>query len=347
MQLLQVTAQRSARSTYVRSVWLTDFNNKQLAKKVFIPPNGPFEVDKMQALMFRHEHYHPTYEARDKHGLTVGTKRLTVLSKNRRWGEGLGTGLGTFLMSTTWMCAVLLLVMLTAIPFWAMIMATRGFFGKYSAAIADVRRTGSGIPYMQPYALREGMRIALATVLPALNLASILEDKDERDLTSRMRFGNNMPFGPWNLGRDWFLLSAHLLLCPALPAARNHHSHVALVADARNKQRFAPVPPRRQPLQPPAPPPLKTKVCMDAVIALMDVLAVLIILGARARFQHRMKRYEGKYDAKVVELSDYTVLVSGLPKGLDEHIVEQQLRACAFVTLCIHEHALCCGCSLL
>lgn len=227
---MQMTVQRSARSEYVRSVWLTDFNNnQQLAKKVFIPPKGPFEVDKTRALAFMREHYGPMYDARDKQsGNAVGPKKLGVLCKNRRWGEGLGTGLGTFLMATTWMCVVLLLLTLTAVPFWGMITATRGFFGQYSAAIADVRRSGSGIPYMQPYALRSGMRVALATVLPALNLAAILEDKDDRDLTSQMRFGSNLPGGPWNLGRDWFLLSA-------LPLWRLIAAHVR--ADTKGARR--------------------------------------------------------------------------------------------------------------
>ena len=171
-------------------------------------PRAPLWLTGRMAQQFLKENYGPTYEARDKRGDAVGTRRLGVTTKNRRWGEGLGAGLGTFLMSTTWMCVVLLLVTLTAVPFWAMAIVTQGFFGQYSTAIADARRSGAGIPYMQPYALREGMRVALATVLPALNLGAILEDKDERDLTSYMRFGSDLPFGPWNLQRDWFLLSA-------------------------------------------------------------------------------------------------------------------------------------------
>ena len=61
----------------------------------------------------------------------------------------------------------------------------------------------------------------------------------------------------------------------------------------------------------------------------MDVVAILLILGMRARFQRRMRKYEDKYDAKIVEINDYTVLVTGLPHGEDEEVVETGLRRCA------------------
>ena len=92
---------------------------------------------------------------------------------------------------------------LLAIPFWAMTISSEGFYGRYSTQVADVREEGSGVPYMQPYPISGRVQHTLAPLLPALNFAAILEDKDKRDLVSRMRFAES------DIGRDWFLLGAH------------------------------------------------------------------------------------------------------------------------------------------
>jgi hypothetical protein len=79
--------------------------------KVFVPPDRAFVVDKVAERAFLDENYHPTVEVRPTVGhvsdmgeLDEGNKRLGVRHSGRRWGEALGTGLGTFLMSTSW-CA--------------------------------------------------------------------------------------------------------------------------------------------------------------------------------------------------------------------------------------------------
>ena len=84
------------------------------------------------------------------------------------------------------MSQVFMLLTLTAIPFWVFIMVTSGFFGEYSTEIADLRTNGAGILYLQPYSVRDGH--GFSTIVPALSFAGILEDKDERDLTSQMHF---------------------------------------------------------------------------------------------------------------------------------------------------------------
>ena len=100
------------------------------------------------------------------------------------------------------------MVMLTvsAVPFWAFITATEGFFGSYSTAIADVRQTGEGVPFMQPYALRANN--TFASNLAALSFAGILEDKGKRDLVSKLHYQATAFAIGLNLPRDWFLLGA-------------------------------------------------------------------------------------------------------------------------------------------
>jgi hypothetical protein len=99
------------------------------------------------------------------------------------------------------MAHVLLLFTLTALPFWVMAGTTDGFFGEYSNEIANrVGRTG--VPYMQPYALRHRAN----SFLPALSFATILEDKGSQDLTSHMHYAGTMFTLQSDLGRDYFLL---------------------------------------------------------------------------------------------------------------------------------------------
>lgn len=62
---------------------------------------------------------------------------------------------------------------------------------------------------VQPYALRRAKE--LLEYLPALNFAAILEDKGSKDLTSRMRFNGSIWTLESDLGRDYFLMSAHCI----------------------------------------------------------------------------------------------------------------------------------------
>jgi hypothetical protein len=112
---------------------------------------------------------------------------------------------------------VMFLLTLTAVPFWVMVTATDGFFGAYSTHIADVRQSGEGVPFMQPYAFRANS--SFATYLPALSFAAILEDKDPRDLTSKMHFGGTAFTNGSNVPRDYFLLGAHRVVCDCVCSA--------------------------------------------------------------------------------------------------------------------------------
>lgn len=46
------------------------------------------------------------------------------------------------------------------------------------------------------------------------------------------------------------------------------------------------------------------------------MLAVGILLLSRSCFLRAVQKYEREYDEKVLELSDYTVLVTGFPRNM-------------------------------
>jgi hypothetical protein len=50
-----------------------------------------------------------------------------------------------------------------------------------------------------------------------------------------------------------------------------------------------------------------------------------MLLGLRFVFKKAVKSYEIEYDKKVVEISDYTVLVSGVPESLDPDTADKSL----------------------
>lgn len=83
-----------------------------------------------------------------------------------------------------------------------MITTTSGFYGRYSVELGNQQQ---GIPYMQPYAFNN--KHADPSFLPALNFASILEDKGNNDLTSKMKFEGTDYMVGVDLGRDYFLVS--------------------------------------------------------------------------------------------------------------------------------------------
>lgn len=85
-----------------------------------------------------------------------------------------------------------------------MAISTSGFFGKYSTELGNAE---VGIPYMQPYSFNN--ENSPTTVLPALSFATILEDKGNFDMTSKMKYeGTSFMVGS-DLGRDYFLFSVH------------------------------------------------------------------------------------------------------------------------------------------
>jgi hypothetical protein len=100
--VLQASPSRSGPSAYGRSIRLADIKVK---RKHFQPPEQPFVVDKQLEKEFMDENYGPRIERHVKAGEKVlGNEVLSVLDTGRRWGEGLGIGVGTLLMSATW-CA--------------------------------------------------------------------------------------------------------------------------------------------------------------------------------------------------------------------------------------------------
>ena len=160
-----------------------------------------------------------TFQPRGQRQAQNDLSKLPLLAHHSAWSSCLGEGIGAFLASTAWLAAALSCMTLLALPFWVLTIKTAGFFGRYSTQLADVRESGSSIPYMQPYSFHERMRASLSTVLAALSFGSILEDTDVRDLVSRMRFSSGY------LGRDWFLLGAHLIRgCALWPTLVLWHS---------------------------------------------------------------------------------------------------------------------------
>jgi hypothetical protein len=86
-----------------------------------------------------------------------------------------------------------------------MIICTSGFFGKYSRQLGTAEL---GIPYMQPFSFNN--EHAEPSFLPALNFASILEDKGlHYDLTSRMKYEGTSFMPGSEFGRDYFLFSTN------------------------------------------------------------------------------------------------------------------------------------------
>jgi hypothetical protein len=99
---------------------------------------------------------------------------------------------------------VFFLLALTAVPFWAMTIATAGFSGEYSREIAA--GPDDAIPYMHPYALRS--KGPLQKMMSALSFATILEDKGKEDLTSQMHYNPTTMTIESDIPRDYFLLGA-------------------------------------------------------------------------------------------------------------------------------------------
>lgn len=100
--VVQASPSRSGPSVYGRSVRLADIKVK---RKHFQPPEQPFVVDKQLEKEFMDENYGPRIERNVKAGQKVrGNEVLSAFDTGRRWGEGLGIGVGTLLMSATW-CA--------------------------------------------------------------------------------------------------------------------------------------------------------------------------------------------------------------------------------------------------
>lgn len=124
-----------------------------------------------------------------------------------------------------------------------MIISTSGFFGSYSVQLGNPE---VGIPYMQPYSFNNGN--SAPSFLPALNFASILEDKGRFDMTSKMKYEGTSFMAGTEMGRDYFLFSAcnYLLsecacycsvksisaaTCSSLLLVQALHLHVAQYSD--------------------------------------------------------------------------------------------------------------------
>ena len=72
-----------------------------------------------------------------------------------------------------------------------------------------------------------------------------------------------------------------------------------------------------------------------AVVALMDLLAILVLIVWRALFLRCLRKLEhdGTHldPTKRTDISDYSVLVTGIPPRLDEEAVEEELHRCACI----------------
>ena len=96
---LQEGPTRSSPSVYGRSVRLADMATQE---KVFTEPSTPFKIDTVAAKQFVADTYGPRVPLDAPAADGVAYARLSVWNTGRRWGAGLGAGIGTFLMSATW-----------------------------------------------------------------------------------------------------------------------------------------------------------------------------------------------------------------------------------------------------
>lgn len=71
-----------------------------------------------------------------------------------------------------------------------------------------------------------------------------------------------------------------------------------------------------------------------AVVGLCDVIAVIFLLYSRRHFKLAVEKYEHEYDASVLEIADYTVLVTGLPKDISPSQADTALVEYAQSELC-------------
>eukprot|EP00892_Ulva_mutabilis_P009410 jgi/Ulvmu1/6841/UM031_0046.1 len=231
----------SCRSTHGHSTRLIHYLKPTAGPKDFHEPATAFQPDKEALTAFLQERF------------IQGKHDIWAFATGRKWGVATGPGIGTFLMATAWACQLFIVLALSAVPFWIMITTTSGFYGSYSVELGTQER---GIPYMQPYSFNN--QHSDPSFLPALNFASILEDKGDKDLTSRMKFVGTEYLLGLDMGRDHFLF----------------------------------------------------------IVGLFDVLAILFLLYSRRHFKLTVEKYQSEYDEQVLEIADYTVLVTGLPKDI-------------------------------
>jgi hypothetical protein len=74
----------------------------KLKKKTFTNPTEPFKVDKEIEAEFMKETYGVFVQPPGPLDNLPPPEKVSVFDTARRWGEALGTGVGTFLMSATW-----------------------------------------------------------------------------------------------------------------------------------------------------------------------------------------------------------------------------------------------------
>jgi hypothetical protein len=96
---MQGVRETTGRSTAGRSIRLGDM---KLKKKDFAAPNEAFKVDKQLETEFLKENYGVFVQPAGPLDNLPPPEKVSVFDSGRRWGEALGTGVGTFLMSSTW-----------------------------------------------------------------------------------------------------------------------------------------------------------------------------------------------------------------------------------------------------
>jgi hypothetical protein len=69
-------------------------------------------------------------------------------------------------------------------------------------------------------------------------------------------------------------------------------------------------------------------------------VAVVILISSRFFFLRAVRKYKSDYDEAVLELSDYTVLVTGIPEHMSVSDAEAKLVEYAPDLTCLPEHNL-------
>lgn len=65
---------------------------------------------------------------------------------------------------------------------------------------------------------------------------------------------------------------------------------------------------------------------------------MLFLLFSRRQFRLAVEKYELEYDASVLEIADYTVLVTGLPKDISPSEADTALLECVPAELATAKH---------
>lgn len=189
-----------------------------------------------------------------------------------------------------------MLLTVTVVPFWVLMESSAGFYGTGSSALID---NGSGdLLLIQPYA---------PDTVQSWSFAAILQQPayDDLDLSSKMWVMKQ------SVPRDVLIFSA-----PPSCSSTACGSHARSQLDGSCCAR-----PCTHLVSQPSP---------LAVMGWMDLIAVLVMWLMHRTWKKKCQQYVQEYDESVVDISDYTVFVTGMLPYVDAACKRQPLlvRSC-------------------